>query len=239
MQLLKYDSEREVQLHCAEGIAQVIREAECQPVLVLYSGGSGLRVMPYLYEYLADLELQDVIFAPLDERLDIRYSNAKAFLDMDVARLFMERAVTFVDVGEIVGGVNAVADQYDEQIRVLLDDIKEHEGVIVSLLGMGPDGHTAGIFPYPEDPTYFNNTFVHTSRMVVGYDVGNKNQYRERITLTIPALKKADYSFVYVVGAEKEALLKRALSTGELAEVPARVWKDLSEVKIFTNCVVE
>ncbi len=239
MELFYFESEQEVQRRCAQNIAQIIRGAESQPVLVLYSGGSGLKVMQYLYEALVDVDLHQVIFAPLDERLDIQYSNAKAFAEMESARLFMERGATLVDIGDVKDGLIAVADRYEEQIKDLIEDIQDHEGVIISLLGMGTDGHTAGMFPYPEDMNFFEETFLTTSQFVVGYDVGDKNQYPERITLTLAALEQADYSFVYVTGAEKEAVLKRAFGEGKIAEIPARLWKDLPKVKIFTNCVVE
>lgn len=228
-----------IQKKIVDMIGDVFDQNQGDPILLFYSGGSSLHLLPLLYERIKELDLSAVIFAPVDERKSFENSNARAFSEMSVYRRFKERGVTFVDCGDLDRDLETVARDYNEQIELMIEDIREHDGMIISLLGMGEDGHTAGIFPYPESTEYFLTTFVETDALVVGYDVGDKNPYKERVTLTVPALKQADFNFVYVVGQSKESALKKVLVDGELAEVPARLWRSLHQSIVFTDCSIE
>jgi 6-phosphogluconolactonase len=70
------------------------------------------------------------------------------------------------------------------------------------LLGMGPDGHTASLFPGTE-------ALHETNRLVAANWVEKFKTYR--ITLTAPVLNHADLVVFLVSGAEKAAALKEVL----------------------------
>jgi 6-phosphogluconolactonase len=72
------------------------------------------------------------------------------------------------------------------------------------LMGMGPDGHTASLFPgYPAlDPT---------SRWVVGVPKANVEPFVPRVTLTLPTLASCREMLFEVAGAGKRAILTRVL----------------------------
>jgi 6-phosphogluconolactonase len=70
------------------------------------------------------------------------------------------------------------------------------------LLGMGPDGHTASLFPGTE-------ALHETKRLVVANWVEKFKTYR--ITLTVPVLNHADLIVFLVSGAEKAEALKEVL----------------------------
>jgi 6-phosphogluconolactonase len=70
------------------------------------------------------------------------------------------------------------------------------------LLGMGPDGHTASLFPGTE-------ALNETKRLVAANWVEKYKTYR--ITLTVPVLNRADLVVFLVSGAEKSAALKEVL----------------------------
>lgn len=72
------------------------------------------------------------------------------------------------------------------------------------LLGLGPDGHVASIFPdHPSSEP--------TNQTVIGVSEAPKPP-AERISLTIPALSNAEQVWFLVSGAEKANALARALA---------------------------
>jgi 6-phosphogluconolactonase/glucosamine-6-phosphate isomerase/deaminase len=108
------------------------------------------------------------------------------------------------------------------------------EGKVVITQGMGPDGHTIGILPFPEAPELFNFIF-NKDRWVVGYDATGKNPHPYRITVSNWFLRNmVDHSIMYLGSMDKENTLKLALTSGLQAEIPARIIQEMKEVEIFS-----
>jgi 6-phosphogluconolactonase len=82
------------------------------------------------------------------------------------------------------------------------------------LLGMGPDGHTASLFP--GHPAVEEKT-----RLVVRVD-GAPKPPPARVTFTLPLINAARHVAFLVTGADKNAALRRALN-GDLSLPAARV----------------
>jgi 6-phosphogluconolactonase len=76
----------------------------------------------------------------------------------------------------------------------------------VVLLGMGPDGHTASLFPG-------TTALQETTRLVVANWVEKFSTYR--ITLTLPVLNNADRMLCIVGGADKAEALQAVLDGDE------------------------
>ena len=73
------------------------------------------------------------------------------------------------------------------------------------LLGIGPDGHTASLFPgFPAVDV--------TDRWVVGVDRANVAPFVPRISLTLPALASCRTMLFEVAGADKRAIMTRVLA---------------------------
>jgi 6-phosphogluconolactonase len=80
----------------------------------------------------------------------------------------------------------------------------------LALLGLGPDGHTASLFPG-------TGALAETQRLAVPVDVPALGA--RRLTLTYPALLGAREVFFLVAGADKRAALANVLRPG--SELPA------------------
>jgi len=100
-------------------------------------------------------------------------------------------------------GVDGAAERYAEELDGTVLD--------VALNGLGPDGHTASLFP------------GHPQLQATGIAVGVRDSPKpppERVTLTLPKLNEARRIILIVTGAEKAPMLARVLA-GPDPEVPA------------------
>ncbi|HVF04220.1 MAG TPA: 6-phosphogluconolactonase [Frankiaceae bacterium] len=82
----------------------------------------------------------------------------------------------------------------------------------VLLLGVGPDGHTASLFP--------GQPAVYDDRPVVAVH-GSPKPPPTRLTLTFDALNAARETWIVVAGAEKASAVAMALGGGGRVQVPA------------------
>ncbi len=238
MEIVFQDSIPKVQQSLVDDLVSTILNNAGKKLLVFYSGGSVLELFPKLNVSLnvEGITNVDAWFVPVDERFDVTASNYRALAALDCYPDFEKRGVRFLDVLAHGHSFEDCAYWFSEWVRVESDQVHMGDGLILGILGMGPDGHTAGMFPYPENEVFFNGEMVATSRLAVGYDVGDKNQYRERITLTVPALMKFDRTFAYVVGANKRPALSRVVNKeGTVAATPATVWNELRACSVYTD----
>jgi 6-phosphogluconolactonase len=83
------------------------------------------------------------------------------------------------------------------------------------LMGVGPDGHTASIFPdYP--------AVAETERWVVGVPQAHVEPFVPRVTLTLPVLASCREMLFEVAGSDKRAILTRVLDGENLPANRAR-----------------
>jgi 6-phosphogluconolactonase len=83
------------------------------------------------------------------------------------------------------------------------------------LMGVGPDGHTASLFPgYP--------AIEETARWVVGVPKANVEPFVPRVTLTLPTLASCREMLFEIAGPGKRTILTRALAGENLPANRAR-----------------
>jgi 6-phosphogluconolactonase len=100
---------------------------------------------------------------------------------------------------------DAAAVAYDAELRGQLLDLV--------LLGLGPDGHTASLFPHA-------SSLEERERLALAVAPGLE-PFVERITLTIPALASANHVVFLVVGEGKADAARRAFAEAPSPATPA------------------
>ena len=100
------------------------------------------------------------------------------------------------------------------------------------ILGMGPDGHTASLFPGEPSVRV-------TDRSVIP-SVGHAG-VRERITMTFPRLYAATETLLLIAGADKKTVLKRALKEGyDPDKLPVQaILNGPSDVSLFVDAAAD
>lgn len=173
-------------------VAAILREAGAAGGHVALSGGSTPRPA---YEAACDADWSRTTVWLVDDRAvpqDDELSNARLVREtLDPPR--------FEPIPTGLGAAEA-ADRYD----ALLDGVT----LDLAILGMGPDGHTASLFPgRPE--------LEERARRVVAVPEAGMEPYVPRVSMTFPMLAAARRRVFLVRGADKRDPLRR------IAELPA------------------
>lgn len=94
------------------------------------------------------------------------------------------------------------AEQYERDLRAFFASHDRPPRFDIVLLGVGPDGHTASLFPE-------NESLRETGRWVVAPWVAQMNAYR--VSLTLPILNAAAAVVILAAGEEKSDVVQAAL----------------------------
>jgi len=227
--------ERELCGLAVDKINKTLLEWQSEPILLMLSAGS---VMTLTEGIAIDALGGHVTLAVLDER----YS--KDFSVNNFARLaktpFYKHALlagaqvinTQVKEGESQYHLTA---RYESTLQMWAG--KHKDGKVLVTLGMGPDGHIAGIMPYPENPGQFSELFESDNQWIVGYHATGKNIYEERVTTTLSFLRsRVDRAIVYIAGDNKGEAMRRALlKKGNLHVTPACIMHEMKDIYVYTD----
>lgn len=225
-----------------EAAREAVREALAGtdgPILLLLSGGSALRLLDGSGDVAASVAPRLTI-SVLDERhsADPGVNNFAQVAETGFFKRAVGHGAGYIDTRPLeMETLEGLAARFESDLRKWR---REHpDGKTVITQGIGPDGHTAGIFPYPEDPEKFSRLFDDAERLVVGYDATGKHRHPLRVTVTLPFLHgQVDDAIVFAAGKEKSEALERVfVSDGTLAETPARIVRELGHARLFLESV--
>jgi 6-phosphogluconolactonase len=164
-----------------------------------------------------------------DERF---VSPADPLNNMAMARgIFLDRFAPKDHIHPILTDVatpNLSAERYERELQSFYgaDDLDPARPLFdLVLMGIGPDGHTASLFPgYPAVNV--------TKRWVVGVPQAHVDPFVPRVTLTLPALASCREMLFELAGNEKRAILAK-LSTDE--SLPANRARSLGETVLLVD----
>jgi 6-phosphogluconolactonase len=191
----------------AAEVAALLAEAAADSGHLVLTGGSTPR---RAYEQAAGADWSRATVWFSDERCvppdhpDSNYGMAEAAL---LSRTSVRPEVVRMQ-GEL--GADAGAGAYEAEVRSRLGDEPRWDLV---LLGMGPDGHVASLFPGKPEAQ-------ETSRLVVGVPQAGMEPQVPRISLTMPALDSGRSVVLLITGAEKAATVARAFGPSPDESLP-------------------
>jgi 6-phosphogluconolactonase/glucosamine-6-phosphate isomerase/deaminase len=229
----RFNSREEAAAAAGEALNQYLTENLKNPVLLLLSGGSALSILDYVGPSALSENLSVCV---LDERFseDPIVNNFSQLQKTEFYAFAFEAGCSFFGT---LTRPNETAKMLAQRWQTNLQNwLKDNPtGKIFATLGMGADGHTAGIFPMPENPIKFKTLFQSDS-LVAEYDATGKTQLPLRITTTLTFLAKINHAIAFVCGMGKKEKLEQVLAKqGKINELPALAWHKISKVEIYTD----
>ena len=225
----------------AKAICDLFLASSDRPITFFISGGSCLSLLSGITQELFSQNIQKLNLTMLfgDERLEYENSNErelKSVYAQDLSKLLSLKA-TFIPL-PIRKTLEQASKSYEEVVVSLLENQNKKNGIVVTLLGMGLDGHIAGIFPLAEQRIFYP-LYLDTPKIVVGHPFGEK-PLTNRITLTFPGLLKSQEIIVFATGEEKTKMLKNALyDNPPLNENPALFFiQNNTKTQVFTDVLL-
>ena len=170
---------------------------------------SGGKTPKSLYDQiLIENKLKAGAFAMIDERYgDVGHEKSNALMMKYFSPLYP--ILTGASLEE-------TSAQYDETLRYLFNNFPKSLGI----LGIGFDGHTAGI---PAIPKITEKILDERNSLVTFYDASD-GFYDQRITMTFAGLSKLDQILIMAFGEDKKEALGKMFKDGPITEVPARFY---------------
>jgi 6-phosphogluconolactonase len=182
-------------------LQQIFSESINHPFHLALTGGSSVlpiyKLLPSLTHSWKDIHLwwSDERLVPLDSHDSNYYQAQKAFIEkIDIAETQVHPVHTSLSPDQ-------AASNYAHQISTIIPNASFE----LVLLGLGPDGHIASLFPN------HSGLFVSSDSYVIPI-LDSPKPPPERITFTLNLLTRAQSILLFAKGAERVAVLEAALS---------------------------
>lgn len=207
-------------LECEEKLYKTLKDnlENNKRVLLIIAGGSNIPILKAVFDQLEvnltsniDIILSDERFGPSDYQESNFVKLIKYGFDPKKANFR-----------------NILIDQDIQTSTSILEkefvQKSKKADIIIAQLGIGEDGHIAGILP--------NSKALTSNNYVVNF----KGPDFERITLSFKALKKIDIAIVAAYGDNKKKALMNLKSLKlPLNEMPSRILQEIKSIYIYNN----
>lgn len=222
--------------HALNEALTAVRKRE---VLLLLSGGSALALIKHMDPSCVG---PHVCITVLDERWtqETADSNFACLTALPSWNGLLDAGATSLDPRPHAGeDLYATAARFDRELKHW--HITHRHGTVLATMGIGTDGHTAGILPFPHAPDAFTTLFMHRTACVRGYTVAPEaSPHTQRMTATVTyLLRHVDHAIVYAVGATKRTALISLLDEHTMPHTtPACVLRSMRKVSLYTDQLV-
>jgi 6-phosphogluconolactonase len=196
----------------AAEVADLFLDISCAGGQIALSGGSTPK-RAYEIASKSDADLSAATLWLGDERVvpsDDERSNLRMVRTALTERLPEERRPRLMPVDTALGP-DAAAAGYE---ALLLETIGRHPRLDLALMGLGPDGHTASLFPGKP-------ALSESKRFAVGVPEAGMEPLVPRVTLTLPLFNTAREVVFLVAGADKASAVSRAFGKQPDESCPA------------------
>lgn len=193
-------------------------------ILLLLSGGSNLKILDQISKEL--INNPNITSYVLDERFSKDPS-------LNNSLQIKEKGVNIkLTVPSDQESLLDFASRFNDELKIWLE--QNPEGEIICTLGMGPDGHIAGISPMPDDQDRFEQTFSQ-NQLVIGY-TGNLSP-AERVTTSPNFLSKINLFVALILGEAKRPVFNDLINkkTKENLHPAQLLHKFPGETVVFTD----
>lgn len=209
----------------AEGVNQLCNRLQRElaaghKVLWLVSGGSNIVSSVEITDRISEELSHQLTILPIDERY-----GKDGHPDSNIAQLlaggFKPKNATLLNILEANQSFEATVAAYGSITRQSF----AKADAIISQLGIGADGHIAGILPHSiaTEPT---------SDFVIGYD----SPPYMRMTVSFAALEKVHAHYIFAFGLAKKGTM-HLLESADVprTEQPAQFLKTVNEAHIYSD----
>lgn len=218
MQIIHTTNQKEGIISLGNLIGNSLKEG--RNVLWIISGGSniagGVEVMNMLQSFVGKKDIGRLTVMLSDERfgpVGHKDSNWQKLMEAGFN-------VTGVNVVPVLTGLEfeATKDAFSLNAKKAFNKAD----IIVGQLGLGADGHTAGVLPQSRG--------VDDTSVAVAYEA---NDFK-RITLTLKMIKKISVVFLFALGESKRAIVADLEGKDlPLLEMPAQIFKRMKDVRVY------
>ncbi|CAF2667759.1 unnamed protein product [Rotaria sp. Silwood2] len=189
---------------------------------IITIGLSGGSLIDLLQSILPRLQLPwaRLRFFFVDERF-VPFTSDDSTYGNYQAKLFRQLPLTeknIIKIDPTLTTVEECAKDYQNKLQQVFNN--EDKSFDIVLLGMGPDGHTASLFP--------NHPTVNINEGLATFVKDSPKPPAERVTLTLNTINQAKYKIVIITGESKSVIIKEVLrdknKTYPIAQINNLVW---------------
>jgi 6-phosphogluconolactonase/glucosamine-6-phosphate isomerase/deaminase len=230
----KHVQSKNARHEAAQILNTTLEQSHGHPVLLMLSGGSALSILEHVDTSIIS---NNFTITVLDERFsdDLKINNFEQITKTKFYDLAIANGAKSIPTNIFSSGTLAEAgERFEHALRAWKQN--NPNGIIIATMGIGPDGHTAGLFPHQEkadrEVDFSGNAWV------CAYEVPSEvNPYTQRFSVTFTFLRTCvDEAIVYAVGEEKRLIIEKIQRTNcRLEDVPASIIKELRRVTVITD----
>lgn len=196
-------------------------------ILLMLSGGSAFTILDFVPLTVLGPHITITV---LDERYSAnpRVNNFALLEQTNFYKTSIEQGVNHISTKVLTGEtMDDLRDRFDTALHTWKE--QNTDGIVIATVGIGADGHIAGIFPGEHEVDFNGNAWV------VVYSVPREvNEYTDRVTVTNTFLKNmVDFAIGYLDRDKKPEVVSRLISDNSSSDLPMNVLRTLKTVRLF------